>query len=134
MEREGETTWVPFPEMLTFLSASLLVLGVFVLHILAGPDLPIPGKTLGLSARLFGLSLVIFVLHPLLLAGHYNLLWQEGKHSSSCTNQVRFLGSDLANGSGRLRLTKQEKAAWIFAGLLILAYIAFAGRLYWGVS
>ena len=134
MERKGETTWVPFPEILTFLSAFLLVLGVFVLPILAGPDLPIPGKSLGLSARIFGLSLVIFVLHPLLLAGHYNLFWREKNPSSSSTSRVRYRcsSSGLASDSGRPWLTKQERVAWALAGLLILAYIAFAELLYWG--
>ena len=118
MEKEREVTWVPLPEMLTFCSAFLLVLGVFVLPVLAGPDLPIPGKTLGLSARIFGLSLLIFVLHPFLLAGHYNLFRPEKAHSS--------------NRSGRPRITKQERVAWALTGLLILAYIVFAGLIYTG--
>ena len=95
MESEGEPTWVTLTDGIVFLSVLILVGGVFLAPILADVSVKI-------AAMWLGLSLILFVSAPIVLAGHYNLL--------------------LDHEGPRDRITAQEKWALIVPVLLIVCY------------
>ena len=64
--RKREPTWVTIADGFVFVSFMLLIFGVFAAPVFSA-------MTVECAARLLGLSLVIFGVSPVVLAGHYNL-------------------------------------------------------------
>jgi len=93
MATRGPRTWVTIPDGIVLLSILILVIGVFLAPNLA--DIQVET-----TARLFGLSLVLFASAPVVLAGHYNLYgFRKGPRGQVTTQEkwslivpVLFLG------------------------------------------
>ena len=96
MARRGELTWIPVADYMTYISALILVVGVFIAPFFG--DVP-----LRWTVWLFGLALVIFAATPPVIAGHYNLY----RNKNEC----------------RPRVTTQEKWALVIVALAVGAYV-----------
>ena len=70
---EGDTTWLPWADLISLVSMLIMAWCVFLL--------PILGLGLEFAANAFGVSLVLFTAYPFALAGHYELFQLKDKDS-----------------------------------------------------
>lgn len=68
---EGDTTWLPWADLLTLFSMLIMVSCVFLL--------PLLGLAKTFSINAFGVSLILFAAYPFALAGHYELFRKTTK-------------------------------------------------------
>lgn len=70
---EGDTTWLPWADMLSLMSMLIMVLCIFLLPILGFGD--------QFAANAFGVALILFAGYPFALAGHYELFTSKDKNT-----------------------------------------------------
>ena len=68
---EGDTTWLPWADLLMLISMVVIVLCIFLL--------PLLGLEGAFSINAFGVSLILFAAYPFALAGHYELFTSKAK-------------------------------------------------------
>ena len=100
MEAKKERTWLTIADYLVGISFLVSVLGVFA-SLLFGT------ATTDVASKLFGVALILFTSSLFVLAGHYNLYGEWGKHRP------------------REHRTKQECATLGFSLILLLIYIGW---------
>ena len=95
MAERRERTWLTSADYMVYGFVLILVVGVFIAPILDIANFQV-------TVWLFGLSIIVFALSPVVLAGHYNLYrYRKGR---------------------RPNFTFQEGGAWLIAALVVSAY------------
>ncbi len=108
MELLRERTWITIADYIAVVSLLMLALGVF-----AAPVLNI--YSVSIAVKVFGAALVVFVSHPIILLGHYNLYCSWDKYD------------ELGKPKPRPPITNQEKVASVACAFLFLIYAVLAG-------
>ena len=108
MELRGERTWITLADYVAIMSLLMLALGVF-----AAPVLGIYPSDV--AVKIFGAAFVMFVSHPIILIGHYNLYCSWGKYTK------------LGKPKPRSRVTNQEWVAFSVCAALFITYLLLMG-------
>ena len=99
MGDKGDVTWLTLSDGLVGLSFFWMVAFVFAVPL----KMDVSAE---LTARFLGVGIFLFAVHPVVLAGHYNLYCSWGKNEGE--------------NKGRPRITKQEITVFLGSVVLVL--------------